>query len=193
MRGTLAVVLALGISFEDEVLEQFDGPSASVADEAGQFGAVSDVADPDRMPALLPEIAPRLPPILRGLEGLGSEALVALLLFAPDAPLVPGAMPLLQSGIDVRRLEGDRYVMSSEVFAGPGTVVFGLIGDRFVVPTDREWARRAAELEVTWSGERIELATGFKLQRLGETVAQLEASTEGLEGALRVEVPEGLD
>jgi hypothetical protein len=185
MRGTLAVVLALGISFEDEVLEQFDGPSASVADEAGQFGAVSDVADPDRMPALLPEIAPRLPPILRGLEGLGSEALVALLLFAPDAPLVPGALPLLQSGIDVRRLEGDLYVMSSEVF--------GLIGDRFVVPTDREWARRAAELEVTWSGERIELATGFKLQRLGETVAQLEASTEGLEGALRVEVPEGLD
>lgn len=45
----------------------------------------------------------------------------------------------------------------------------------------------------TWSSERIELATGFKLQRLGEAVAQLEASTEGLEGELRVEVPDGLD
>jgi hypothetical protein len=200
----------LGISFEDEVLEQFNGPSASIAYESGAFGAVSDVADPERMRELLPEIAPRLPPILRGLEGLGNEALVALLLFAPDAPLVPGALPLLQDGIEVRRVEGDLYVMSSEVFPEDGKVVFGLIGDRFVVATDMERARAAAELEVSevddaegaavgradfgaWGSERIEFATGVRLVPLGEAVAQLEASTEGLEGSVRVEVPDGLD
>jgi hypothetical protein len=200
----------LGISFEEEVLKQFDGPSASIAYESGVFGAVSDVADPDRMRALLPRLAPRLPPILRGLEGLGNEALIALLLFAPDAPLVPGALPLLQGGVDVRRASGDLYEMSSEVFGAGGKIVFGLIGDRFVVATDRERARAAAELEVaevddaegaavgrtdfgTWGSRRMELATGFRLPPLGKAVAQLEASTEGLEGELRVDVPNGLD
>jgi hypothetical protein len=37
-----------GIKFEDAVLEQFNGPSASVAWPDGSFGAVSDVADPTR-------------------------------------------------------------------------------------------------------------------------------------------------
>jgi hypothetical protein len=200
----------LGISFEDEVLKQFNGPSASIAWESGQFGAVSDIADPDRMRELLPRIAPRLPPILRGLEGLGNEALVALLLFAPDAPLVPGALPLLQGGVDVERADGDLYEMSSEVLGQSGTIVFGLIGDRFVVATDRERARQAAELEVsqiddaegaavgrtdfgTWGSRRMELAAGLRLPPLREAVAQLEASTEGLEGELRIDVPNGLD
>jgi hypothetical protein len=200
----------LGISFEDEVLKQFNGPSASIAWESGEFGAVSDIADPQRMRELLPRIAPRLPPILRGLEGLGNEALVALLLFAPDAPLVPGALPLLQGGVDVQRADGDLYEMSSEVLGQDGTIVFGLIGDRFVVATDHERARQAAELEVsevedaegaavgrtdfgTWGSRRMELAAGLKLPPLGEAVAQLEASTEGLEGELRIEVPSGLD
>jgi hypothetical protein len=200
----------LGISFEEEVLEQFNGPSASIAWESGAFGAVSDIADPDRMRELLPRIAPRLPPILRGLEGLGNEALVALLLFAPDAPLVPGALPLLQGGVDVQRADDDLYEMSSEVFGQNGTIVFGLIGDRFVVATDHERARQAAELEVsqvddaegaavgrtdfgTWGSRRMELAAGLKLPPLGEAVAQLEASTEGLEGELRIEIPNGLD
>jgi Protein of unknown function (DUF3352) len=199
----------LGISFEEEVLKQFNGPSASIAYESGEFAAVSDVADPERMRALLPRLAPRLPPILRGLEGLGNEGLVALLLFAPDAPLVPGALRFLQDGVDVRRI-GDLYEMRSQAFGAGGMIVFGLVGERFVVATDHERARQAAELEVSevddaegaavgrtdfeqWGSRRIELATGFDLQPLGEAVAQLEASTEGLEGEFRIEVPVGLD
>lgn len=199
----------LGISFEDEVLKQFNGPSASIAYENGEFGAVSDIADPERMRELLPRLAPRLPPILRGLEGLGNEGLVALLLFAPDAPLVPGALRFLQDGVEVRRL-GDLYEMHSEAFAAGGMIVFGLVGDRFVVATDHDRAREAAELEVSevddaegaavgrtdfeqWGSRRIELATGFDFPPLGEAIAQLEASTEGLEGELRIEVPDGLD
>jgi hypothetical protein len=172
--------------------------------------AVSDVADPERMRELLPKLAPCLPPILRGLEGLGSEALVARLLFAPDAPLVPGSLPLLQDGVEARRVEGDLYEMSSEAFPADGTIVFGLVGDRFVVATDHTRAQEAAKLEVSevddaegaavgrtdfreWGSRRLELATGFKILPLGEAVAQLEGSTQELEGELRIEVPSGLD
>ena len=35
--------------------------------------AVSEIADPDRMRELLPRLAPRLPAILRGLQGLGNQ------------------------------------------------------------------------------------------------------------------------
>ena len=41
--------------------------------------------------------------------------------------------------------------------------------------------------------ERARQAAGLKLPPLGEAVAQLEASTEGLEGELRIEIPNGLD
>ena len=132
------------------------------------------------MRALLPQLAPRrLPPILRGLEGLGNEALIAPLLFAPDAPLVPGALPLLNADVVVRHLVDDLYQTRAEAFGGAGTIVFGLIGDRFVVATDLFWARMAAELEVsdvddaegaavgrtdfsTWSSDRIAEVTGFR-------------------------------
>jgi hypothetical protein len=215
VREVEALEADLGVSFEEEVLKQFDGPSASIAYANGHFGAVSEIADPDRMRELLPRLAPRLPAILRGLQGLGDEALMALLLFAPDAPLVPGALPLLQGGIDVQRLEGDLYEISGlaegdQAFAGPGTIVFGLLDDRFVVATDLERARAAAELEVSevddaegaavgrtdlssWGNAWLERELGLPIRRLGEATGALEASTEGLEGELRIAVPDGLD
>jgi hypothetical protein len=215
VREVEALEADLGISFEDEVLRQFDGPSASIAYADGRFGAVSEVDDPDRMRELLPRLAPRLPAVLRGLQGLGDEALIALLLFAPDAPLVPGALPLLEAGIEVRRIDDDLYEIfgldeGDQPFGGAGTIVFGMIGDRFVVGTNVERARAAAELDVsevddaegaavgrsdlsTWANDRIEDLIGLPIARLGEAVGELEASTEGLEGELRIEVPEGLD
>jgi hypothetical protein len=215
VREVEALEAELGISFEDEVLKQFDGPSASIAYADGRFAAVSDVGDPDRMRELLPRLAPRLPAILRGLQGLGDEALIALLLFAPDAPLVPGSLPLLKAGIEVRRIEGDLYEIAGldegdQALERLGTIVFGLIDDRFVVATDLQRARAAAELDVsevdgaegaavgrtdfsTWSFDWIERTFGLAIRPLGEAVGELEASTEGVEGELRIEVREGLD
>jgi hypothetical protein len=211
----------LGISFEDAVLAQFNGPSASIATPDGAFAAVSDVADPEAMRALLPRLAPRLPPILRGLQGLGNRGLIALLLFAPDAPLVPGALPALIGDIAVRPLGGagkdeQLYEITGlddeseeRAFAVP-TVVFGMIGDRFVVATDAQRARAAAQMEVsevddahgagvaradfgTWSRKALIDAIGFEIVPLGEATGELEASVEGVEGRLRVSVPGGLD
>ena len=211
VREVEALEADLGISFEEEVLKQFNGPSASIAYENGEFGAVSEIADPDRMRELLPQLAPRLPAILGGLQGLGDEALIALLLIAPDAPLVPGALPLLQDGIGVRPLGGDLYEIAgldegASAFNGPGTIIFGLIDDRFVVATDPERARAAAELDVSEVDDaegaavgRTDLSTwpeppfGVPTRPLGEAVSELEASTEGLDGRVRIEVPDGLD
>jgi hypothetical protein len=162
----------LGIRFEDEVLRQFDCPSVSVLrpegratlGTAGRFSARSCVRDPERMRRLLPELAPRLPRILRAMRGLGGEGLLGLLMVAPDAPLSPGAA-LLQIAVDplaggapeeqLYEVSGLRDVEPGEpVFAGPDRVVFGMIGDRFVVGSDRHAAREAATLETRPAGEQ---------------------------------------
>ena len=161
-----------GIRFEDEVLRQFDCPSVSVfvpegtaaLGTAGRFSARSCVRDPERMRELLPELAPRLPRILRALHGLSGEGLMGLLMLAPDAPLAPGLM-LLQVGVEP--LEGGEpeeqlYEVSGlreneggiETFAGPDRVVFGMIGDDFVVGSDRQAALDAATLETEPAGEQ---------------------------------------
>ncbi len=145
----------LGISFEDEVLRQFDCPSVSLLEPAGErsnagFAARSCVNDPDRMRDLLPRLRPYLPAILNGLDGLGTGGLTALLLLAPDAPLVPG---VALGQIDVQPLGGgddeELYEITSPPRVGPDRMVFGLIGDAFVVATDEEMARRAADLDAT--------------------------------------------
>ena len=162
----------LGIRFEEEVLRQFDCPSVSVFEPegaaalgtAGRFSARSCVRDPERMRKLLPELAPRLPRILRALRGLSGEGLMGLLMLAPDAPLAPGAM-LLQVGVQPLgggEPEEQLYEVSGlretdtgeEVFAGPDRVVFGMIGDDFVVGSDRQAARDAATLETEPAPEK---------------------------------------
>jgi hypothetical protein len=201
------------------VLAQFNGPSASIATPDGDFAAVSDVADPDAMRALLPKLAPRLPSILRGLQGLGNTGLVALLLMAPDAPLVPGALPALGGGIEVRPVsrEPDLYEITGldterlgePEFAVP-SVVFGMIGDRFVVATTLGEARRVADMDVSevdgargaavlrtdlgsWARDQLERAFGVKTLPMREVTGDLQASLDGIEGRLRVEIPDGLD
>jgi hypothetical protein len=160
----------LGIRFEEEVLRQFDCPSVSVFEPeggaalgtAGRFSARSCVRDPERMRELLPELAPRLPRILRAMRGLSGEGLLGLLMLAPDAPLAPG-LPLLQVGVEPLAAGGREqlYEVSGlresdtgeEVFAGPDRVVFGMVGDDFVVGSDLSAAREAAELETEPAGE----------------------------------------
>src|SRR5918999_1766206 len=152
----------LGIRFEDEVLRQFDCPSVSVFEPEpgepvgvdGRFSARSCVRDPERMRELLPELAPRLPRILRAMRGLSGEGLLGLLMLAPDAPLSPGAL-LLQAGVaplsggasgeQLYEVTGLRENdAGEEVFPGPDRVVFGMIGDDFVVGSDRQAAREQA-------------------------------------------------
>jgi hypothetical protein len=155
----------LGIRFEDEVLRQFDCPSVSVfvpeggeaLGTAGRFSARSCVRDPERMRELLPELAPRLPRILRAMRGLSGEGMLGLLMLAPDAPLAPGVLPL-QLGVQQLGAGGSGELLyevtglresdtGEEVFPGPDRVVFGMIGENFVVGSDRQAARDAAALE----------------------------------------------
>ena len=71
---------AEGVRFEDEVLRQFSGPSFTVLRPARRrsevaFGARSTLRDPAAMRAQLDTLAPALPGILEGLQGLGSFGL----------------------------------------------------------------------------------------------------------------------
>jgi hypothetical protein len=185
----------LGIRFEDEVLRQFDCPSVSVFvpegsaafGTAGRFSARSCVRDPARMRELLPKLAPRLPHILRALRGLSGEGLLGLLMLAPDAPLSPGLMPLQ---VAVQPLSGEAreeqlYEVSGlretgtgeEAFAGPDRVVFGMIGDDFVVGSDHRAARDAAALETEPAG--VQAASAVRVPPglpFGEMVGSDEAA-----------------
>jgi len=146
-----------GVRFEDEVLRQFAGPSFTVlrpvADGDPAFAARSTLRDPEAMRALLGRIAPALPGVLEGLQGLGSAGLAGLLFVAPDAPLTPGAFGLL-AAVDVARLAGRDSEQLYEVRGldphgarpGPDQVVYGLVGDAFVVASSAELAREVATM-----------------------------------------------
>jgi hypothetical protein len=109
---------------------------------------------------------------------------------------------------EITGLDDEPEQESQRPFAVP-TVVFGMIGDRFVVATDAQRARAAAQMEVsdvddahgaavartdfgTWSRQALSDAIGFETVPLGEATGELEASVEGIEGRLRVRVPGGL-
>jgi hypothetical protein len=146
-----------GLRFEDEVLRQFAGPSFTVLRPRGDgdvaFGARSTLRDPDAMRELLPRLAPALPGILEGLQGLGSTGLTGLLFIAPDAPLTPSAFALL-AAVQVRQLAGGADEQLYEVTGldednfrpGPNRVVYGLVGDAFVVASSPELAREVAAM-----------------------------------------------
>ena len=154
----------LGVRFEDEVLRQFSCPSLSQFDPFSQrFGARSCVEDPERMRELLPKLSKHLPRILTTLQRLDTQGLVGLLLIAPDAPLTPSFTQLADivvkpfgGGDDEETLyevTGLRDDFGSELArSGPDRVVFGLVGDTFVVGSDVRMARAAAKLE----GERLD-------------------------------------
>jgi hypothetical protein len=163
----------LGVEFEDEVLRQFSCPSLSEFDPAERrFAARSCVKDPERMRALLPRLSKHLPRILTTMQRLDAQGLVGLLLIAPDAPTTPSfrqlaaidVKPLRGFGRDVTlyRISGLREDFESELArSAPDEVVFGMIGDTFVVGSDAEMARQAARLEGERFGERAASAIRF--------------------------------
>lgn len=203
----------LGIRFEDEVLRQFDCPSISLFDARSQrFGARSCLRDPARMRRLLPRLRPHLPRILTGLQGLGSEGLVGLLLVAPDAPLTPAFVTHLaaiavkplrpgdERGADapeeLYEITGLRDDPASPIArAGPDRVVFGMVGDRFVVASDLAMARRAAAAEATELGAPAASAVRAPFHQIVRSDPQADADVTRVVGEVfdRVEVTAAAD
>lgn len=174
VRAVEATERKLDIDFEQEFLRQFDCPSVSVLDasDTQRFAARSCVKDPERMRELLPRLTPELPKILTALQALEGEGLVALLLIAPDAPLTPSFGDLLgavklqplrgsdsEEGEQLYELRGLRDPGSRLAFSGPDRVVFGMIGDNFVVGSDREQVREIAGIETQTYPEEAASAT----------------------------------
>jgi hypothetical protein len=205
VRAVDSVEQDLGIDFEDEILRQFNGPSVSTLTFDGQsFAARSEVRDPDRLREQLRVLAPRLPQLVEGLDGLRSQGLALLLLFAPDAPVTTEALGQVQ--VESPTGESDLYHVSGLSGDGPSDLYFGVIGDVFVVGSDEERARSITDAPT----EQVEGAHGAAVTRfdaregtgelldrfgigadfpVGEVVGSLEASSEQVRATLRVELP----
>ena len=170
-----------GLRFEDEVLRQFSGPSFTVLrpgrDGAIAFGARSTLRDPAAMRALLDRIAPDLPGILEGLQGLGSTGLdgpaAGRSRRAADALGVRaagrgGRAPPRGRGVRAA-LRGQRARRRRRP-AGPDRVVYGLMGDAFVVASSAELAREVAAMRPEQAPEaatRIRADVAALLERAG--------------------------
>lgn len=196
-----AIEEELGIDFEQEILRQFDGPSASYVSPDGRtFAARSEVSDPEALREILPRIAPHLPALVEGLQGLESEGMALLFLFAPDAP---AAAPMQGVRVDPPETPDGLYRISGLTGEGPAELHLGLIGDVFVVASDEERAREIATAE-TEPAEGAEGAGVLRTDLIGgrtgdflffpikgkELVASLEASTDELRARVRIRLDE---
>ena len=191
----------LGIDFAAEILRQFDGPSVSLLSPDGRdFAARSVVRDPERLRAHLAQLAPVLPELIQDLNGLRSQGLALLLLFAPDAPALPAAL----SGVQVEEPTSPDglYHVTGLTGDGPAELWFGLDGDLFVVASDEGRARAIAEADT----EAVDGARGAGVTRIGpgalrevlagrigrerasfgDLVASLDASTEEIRARVRL-------
>lgn len=214
----------LGIDFEKEVLRQFDGPSASLLELPSvepvttfppspqqepqeEFAARSKVSDPEGLAKVMRQLAPDLGRLIQDLQGLQSEGLAALFLIAPDAPIRPGILP--EGRIEVETVPGKRdFYRISGLAAGvpfgvptpvPDEVVFGLVGDQFVVASSIEAGKKIAaakatavknvsgasvlEAELSDLGAVSDDLTGVS----GQLSGSVQASLEALRGQLRIE------
>jgi hypothetical protein len=193
----------LGIDFEQEVLRQFNGPSASAVSLDGKtFAARSEVSDPARLQQLIVRLAPHLPRLVVALQGLQGEGQALLFLFAPDI------LPLQQSSIRVTppAQPGGFWHVTGIEGEGPSALSFGVVGSRFVVASSDELARQVATeparsvpgahggavLRVDLSQtprEQLERANLTALQPLGELVAWVRASVKRVRGQVGLELP----
>lgn len=195
-----AIEKELGIDFEQEILRQFDGPSASYVSPDGRtFAARSEVRDPEALREVLPRIAPHMPALVEGLQGLESEGMALLFLFAPDAP---AAAPMNGVKVDPPATEDGLYRISGLTGQGPSELYLGLVGDVFVVASDEQRAREIAAADtVSADGAKGAGVLRADLRRLGEAaavlpfpidgkelVASLEASTKELRARVRVQL-----
>jgi CheY-like chemotaxis protein len=194
------------IDFEQEFLRQFNGPSQSLLAADGGFAARSAVRDPERLAATMEKIAPDLGRLVEDLQGLQSSGLGVLLLLAPDAPAATSVLG--SANVSVRPLRDDLYRMSGLVGPGPDEIVFGLVGDVFVVAEDEEAAEEIANAPAEAfdgpPGPAVVQASGVALQEAGadflgidsvgrlasEVTGSLSAEETGLRGSLVAEFAE---
>ena len=115
------------IDFAQEVLRQFNGPSATLLAPSGHFAARSAVGNPRRLARTIRRLAPDLGRVVQDLEALEGEGPSLLLLLAPDAPIAPGVLG--RSRVKVERLRGQRdFDRLKGLRRGPARVYFGLHG-----------------------------------------------------------------
>lgn len=150
VRDVAEVERDLDIDFEREFLRQFDGPSTSTLAPDGTFAARSTVADPVRLGRLMKRLAPRLPKLLVDLQALDTEGLIALFLIAPDAPIA--TRTFREGKIAVTDLGTGLYEVRGLEAPAPRELVFGLVGDVFVVASDQAKAREIATARVRPAG-----------------------------------------
>src|SRR5205085_9426253 len=146
----------------------------------------------------LPRLAPHLPRLVEGLQGLTSAGEAGLFVFAPDALTTRG------TGVTVSRA-GDLWRVTGLTGEGPNRLWFGVLGHVFVVASDPSLAHRVATeptvavpdaqgagvSEVDLSSKRAALAARlhFDPGPIGKIVAWLDASRERLRGRVSVELP----
>ena len=191
------------LNFENEVLRQFNGPSATLLAPNGRFAARSAVRDPRRLARTIRRLAPDLGRVLEDLEALESEGLALLLLFAPDAPISHGVLG--RSGVKVERLRGQRdFYRLKGLRRGPPRVYFGLHRGVFVVGSSerraKEMATAPARQPAGVEGTSVMLAdlgsmreaitneAGLDLGRLGRMLGTLSATPARVRGSLTVEL-----
>jgi hypothetical protein len=202
VRDVHALEREFSIDFENELLRQFNGPSASAVSLDGErFAARSRVSDPARLREQIRAVAPALPRVIQALAPLRSEGQALLFLLAPDALVLGQARrvrvipPATPDGL---------YRVTGLTGEGPDELWFGVIGDVFVVASDEQSARRVAdEPTVAVEGARGAAVTRVDLSRarqelqqragvdtgpLGELTAWVEASLERLRIRIAVEV-----
>jgi hypothetical protein len=203
VRDVATVERERGIDFEREFLRQFDGPSQSLLTPDGRFAARSEVRDPERLAATMEKIAPDLGRLVEDLQGLRSSGLGLLLLLAPDAPAATSVLD--SANVRVRPIGRDLYRMSGLEGPGPDQIVFGLVGEVFVVAEDERAAAEIASAPTEAfegpAGPAVMHASGAALQEaaasflgLGadglparEVSASLEAAPDGLRARLIAE------
>lgn len=194
VRDVREVERDLGIDFEREFLEQFNGPSTSLVEPEGRFAARSTVRDPERMARLLPRLAPRLGRLVQDLDPLRKQGLTLLLLLAPDAPVATNRLDAVRVRVTRLRGDGQLYRLSnlrpgSELRGGaaaelPDKIVFGLVDGTFVVASDAHAARKIARVTV----KPVKGVEGASVIRGGpglyDTGEFLDLSVEGFVGSL---------
>lgn len=200
-RRRVAVEDDLGVRLDD-LLAQFDGPSVSAQAPSGIVATRSELSDPQVVAKALPKLVPRLPELAEALGPIGERTtLTVIRTLAPKLP-IPGD-GLDEPGVTAGRVPGEKdlYRLSAAVPSASGDseqVVFGVIGDSFVVAADpaagREIATAETELADGLSGGSVFSAdplflTGVLGGVFGAGEGQLPG-VEGLRGYLRASTAE---
>jgi len=187
----------LGLKLDD-LLGLFDGPSVSAQTAAGIVATRSEVSDPQELAAGLRKLAPRLPELAEALGPIGERtALTAIRTIAPKLPL-PGE-GIDEAGVTVTPVPGERDLFTLSAadpeFSAPNElVVFGVVGDFFVVAGDEAAAKEIATAPTQpadgLSGGAIFSADPAFLGALVGADATQLPSLENLEGYVRASTEE---